>query len=495
MIQPPMPELPQVAIITRTRDRPVFLKRAIRSVLAQTYTDWVHVIVNDGGERTALETVTDPHRTAYDKRLQVIHQENMGMQTAANIGIAQSQSTYLVIHDDDDSWHPDFLKETVGFLEAKGPENPYQGVISETMRILEKMDPEGSLVEASRAPYVPLREVNLFRVGYENPFPPIAFLYRRAVHDHIGFFDPQWDLVADLDFNFRFLRSYEIGVIPRPLAYYHWRSDDSADSTAANSVTLRAAEHGRRLNELKNHYLREATTANEAAVALGFQIAAFAVENQWMTADIRDRSIESLHHLSGMAQQIRSLQQQSDGLSHLFHNALWPKIGEDIPTLLNTLHQELKDRSDAATHLQNTLVNAAREQSVHLDKIGSILTEGLWPKIAEEIPSLLNTVLSLAEQQAGHNLRGFEAAAKAIAHLNASVSSTFTLLEATHAAQKHQAEVIENELSALRNMQSAIAERNTAMERRLQELTDQKTLLQIGPLQLQWKRATKSKED
>lgn len=494
MIQPPMPSIPKVAIITRTCNRPVFLKRAIRSVLAQTYTDWVHVIVNDGGDPAALASLTDTYREAYGERLHLIQQKNTGMQTAANNGIKESDSTYIVIHDDDDSWHPEFLQETVNFLEQKGATSSYQGVITETLRVLETLR-DDVLEEDSRAPYVPLREISLFRVGYENPFPPIAFLYRRSVHDHIGVFNAEWDIVADLDFNFRFLRKFEIGVIPKQLAHYHWRSDDSSDPTAANSVTSRAAEHGRRLNELKNHYLREATSANDAAAALGFQIAAFAVENQWMTADIRNRSIESLHHLSGMAQQIRSLQQQSDGLSHLFHNALWPKIGEDIPTLFNALHQELKDRADTAIHLQDTLVNAAREQSVHLDKVGSILTEGLWPKVSEEIPGLLNTILSLAEQQAGHNVQGFEAAAQAMAHLNAAISSTFTLLEATHKAQKHQAKVNDKELSSLCQMQGVIAEKTTTLETRLQELTDHKTLIQFGPLRLQWTRAKIAEED
>ena len=39
----------KVAIITRTKDRPLLLERAIQSVESQTYSDYVHVILNDGG--------------------------------------------------------------------------------------------------------------------------------------------------------------------------------------------------------------------------------------------------------------------------------------------------------------------------------------------------------------------------------------------------------------------------------------------------------------
>jgi hypothetical protein len=46
-----------VGIVTRTKNRPILLERSIRSVLSQTYGNWVHIIVNDGGDRNALETI------------------------------------------------------------------------------------------------------------------------------------------------------------------------------------------------------------------------------------------------------------------------------------------------------------------------------------------------------------------------------------------------------------------------------------------------------
>ena len=49
-----------VAIITRTKDRPLLLRRAVESVLGQTHADWVHVIVNDGGDPAAVEQVVAP---------------------------------------------------------------------------------------------------------------------------------------------------------------------------------------------------------------------------------------------------------------------------------------------------------------------------------------------------------------------------------------------------------------------------------------------------
>ena len=46
----------RVAVITRTMDRPMFLERALASVAKQTFRDYVHVVVNDGGDNDAVKS-------------------------------------------------------------------------------------------------------------------------------------------------------------------------------------------------------------------------------------------------------------------------------------------------------------------------------------------------------------------------------------------------------------------------------------------------------
>jgi glycosyltransferase involved in cell wall biosynthesis len=277
---------PRVAIITRTKNRPLLLPRALESVLGQTETAWEHIIVNDGGDREALEAQLEAFTERYDGRLQVVHHEtSQGMQGAGNAGIAASSAPFLTIHDDDDTWHPEFLEAALAFLEEKGPDSPYQGVISYTEEVREKIDANGTITEESRKPYIPLPEISLFRLGYENPFPPIAFCYRRTAYDAIGPYNERFTVAGDYDFNFRFLRRFEIGVITRPLAYYHVRSRTDAKGTA-NSIAAGASEHKLRYNELKNHYLRDASSEVDPAQRLAFNVAKYLVELEWVAHEI-----------------------------------------------------------------------------------------------------------------------------------------------------------------------------------------------------------------
>jgi glycosyltransferase involved in cell wall biosynthesis len=81
----------KVAIITRTKDRPLLLPRCIESVLSQTCRDWLHVIINDGGDPVTLEGVVSRFAGRYDGRLRIIHNSaSVGMQNASNLAIRAS---------------------------------------------------------------------------------------------------------------------------------------------------------------------------------------------------------------------------------------------------------------------------------------------------------------------------------------------------------------------------------------------------------------------
>ena len=246
----------KVVIITRTKDRPLLLQRSLRSVLGQSFQNWLHVIVNDGGDPVTVDGIVARFAQAYGDRAKVIHNEkSVGMQNASNIAIQATDSEYIVIHDDDDSWTPVFLEECVKHLDHVGPEALEQGVAVQSTWVLEEIDSWGNIVELSTRDYLPFEAVNLFQTAGKNAFPPIAFMYRRKVHQTIGFFDQTFNELGDWDFNLRFLCHYDIGVINRRLANYHWRRQGHG-SGYGNTATEGVASHRQALVRMQNYYLR-----------------------------------------------------------------------------------------------------------------------------------------------------------------------------------------------------------------------------------------------
>jgi glycosyltransferase involved in cell wall biosynthesis len=246
------------------------LKRAVESLLKQSFEDWLHVIVNDGGDPAILDSVVSDRLGAYRGRVKIINNgASLGMQNASNCAIQETESEYLAIHDDDDSWAPSFLSECIRYLDSTGPSSTIQGVVTQSVWIFEQIDKHGNIVELRREDYFPFKEVGLFNMAGKNIFPPISFVYRRKVHDQIGLFDQQFNYLGDWDFNIRFLSKFDIGVIDRQLAFYHWREKGSV-SSYGNTVTDEVEEHLRLANQLRNHYLRMDLDNNR--IGLGFVI-------------------------------------------------------------------------------------------------------------------------------------------------------------------------------------------------------------------------------
>ena len=87
------------------------VKRAIDSVLNQTFQDFEIIVVDDGSTDQSVKQV----EAINDSRLKIISQDNAGVSAARNRGIQEAGYEYLAFLDADDQWLPGFL-ETISHL-------------------------------------------------------------------------------------------------------------------------------------------------------------------------------------------------------------------------------------------------------------------------------------------------------------------------------------------------------------------------------------------
>lgn len=247
----------EVAVVMRTKDRPRLLQRAIESVCAQSFSDWVLVIVNDGGAPEPVERLVAERSTTLAGRVLVLHVEtSRGADRVINLGVRAADSEYVVLHDDDDTWHPEFLETMVGHLRACADDPRVGGVVCHTERVMERIDPEG-IVELWRHPYNRwLDSISLWRLAQGNTFPPISFLFRRSALAVVGEHAEDLPLLGDWEFNLRFAAELEIDVVPRVLCGYHLRPDLDRASPDANTVIAEVDQHRRLTTRLRNELLR-----------------------------------------------------------------------------------------------------------------------------------------------------------------------------------------------------------------------------------------------
>ena len=264
------------AVITRTKSRPLLLQRAMLSVSAQTCRDFIWVIVNDGGEPEPVDHIA-AEASAKGVNVKVLHrQSSQGMEAASNAGIRACDSDFIAIHDDDDSWSPQFLQRTSDYLRAA---EHLAGVCTHSLRITEEIS-GGEVRRLKHEPHKPvLTSVQLADIVMSNLFPPIALLYRRGIFLKLGGYDESMRILGDWDFNIRTLLIADIGVIPEVLANYHVRPENSAGSRDyVNSITAGAAGQHVADAQYRNRWLRKDIA--EGRAGLGFLLAIGRMQRQ-----------------------------------------------------------------------------------------------------------------------------------------------------------------------------------------------------------------------
>ncbi len=100
---------PYFSVIIPTYNRAAFIETAIKSVLAQSFSDLELIVVDDGSTDNTEELVRSLEKE--DARLQYIKQENKGRSTARNVGIDAAFGEYVCFLDSDDFWKENHLSE------------------------------------------------------------------------------------------------------------------------------------------------------------------------------------------------------------------------------------------------------------------------------------------------------------------------------------------------------------------------------------------------
>lgn len=104
-----------VSIIVPVYNTEKYLRRCIDSILAQTYTDFELLLINDGSKDNS-GVICDGYAQK-DKRVRVFHKENGGVSSARNLGIDNAVGEYICFIDADDWIAHDYIENLYAPLE------------------------------------------------------------------------------------------------------------------------------------------------------------------------------------------------------------------------------------------------------------------------------------------------------------------------------------------------------------------------------------------
>lgn len=207
---------PLVSVVIPAFNAARFLPGSIPSVLAQTWTDFELIVVDDGSTDTTAACV----QAFDDPRIRLVSQANRGLAGARNGGIREARGIYIAFLDADDLWHPEKLARHVAHLRSQ----PSVGVSYSASALMDDQGHDMRLMQKPKLHGVTARDVFL-RNPVGNGSAPVI---RRQTLDDIAFSAPTGAPGEWWYFDERFRQSEDIECWLRIALCTSWRFEGLA---------------------------------------------------------------------------------------------------------------------------------------------------------------------------------------------------------------------------------------------------------------------------
>jgi glycosyltransferase involved in cell wall biosynthesis len=215
-----------VSVIIPLYNKELYIKRAIDSVLAQTFGDFECIVVDDGSTDLGALMV----RSIDDRRVRLISQQHGGASRARNRAVQEAKGRLAAFLDGDDEWMPHFLERIVELAESF----PQAGLFATAYEIFEA----GGQVRQARVRGIappPWRGLmpDYFRAAAlgEPPFCTSSAAVPLDLLIGAGGFSPGKRMGEDVDLWARLALKYPVAFDPEPGARYRHDARDRACDT------------------------------------------------------------------------------------------------------------------------------------------------------------------------------------------------------------------------------------------------------------------------
>lgn len=195
--------MPFFSVIIPAYNRYQLLKRAIDSVLNQTFEDFELIVVDDGSTDETPGVAIE-----YEGRITYIRQDNGGVSNARNRGIHLARSPYIAFLDSDDVWFPEKLNEQCSYIDCH-PDVLIHQTDELWIRNGRRVNPMKKHMK---------REGAIFLESLDRcMISPSSVVMRRDLFERFGLFDENLPVCEDYDLWLRIAAEEKVGLIEKKL--------------------------------------------------------------------------------------------------------------------------------------------------------------------------------------------------------------------------------------------------------------------------------------
>lgn len=193
-----------VSVIIPVYNREIELKRAIKSVLNQSFQDF-EIIVIDDGSSIDIKRIIEEFNS--DRLVYLRNEKNKGISFSRNRGISLAKGDLIAFLDSDDEWLKDKLKKQIEYLNN----TQYRIVHTEEIWIRngKRVNPKKRHTKSGGNIFIQSLELCLIS--------PSSVLIKKEIFEEYGLFDEDLLVCEDYDLWLRITAKEEVGFIKKPL--------------------------------------------------------------------------------------------------------------------------------------------------------------------------------------------------------------------------------------------------------------------------------------
>ena len=278
---------PKFSIIVPLYNKAPYVRKALESVMSQTFSDWECIIVDDGStdnSAAVCEEFSNPLIPSSSNPIRLIRQPNSGVAKARNVGVENSHGEFLCFLDADDWWELTFLEE----LDKLISEYPDAGIYC-TNYVYYKPGKTHVALNFERG-YMNYPEAYLHG---EMPVWTGATCMPRCVFDEMGGFPVGIKLGEDFLLWAKTALHYPVAFCEKPLAYYN--NDVPAHLRATRNLHKPRYHMLFRLDPLLDEINRLQSTSNKSAwLQLIDKLRVSGLLEYWMNDEYHDAAAAEL---------------------------------------------------------------------------------------------------------------------------------------------------------------------------------------------------------
>lgn len=217
-----------VTVIIAAKDCQKWLPITLDSLLSQTYKDWECIISVNGSSDQTEEIARST--SSNDKRFRLIVSDIPNKSLAVNRAIIQSKKDWISILDADDLWHPEKLQSQIDFVSN----NSHVDILGTQLSYIDEL---GELLKNS--PLLPTAhdECVSWLNNQNNPIANSSVMYKKMLHDRVGYYDPEKFAVEDYDMWMRCMRAdMKFKNMENQLLLHRIHKSSSFNSTKKQSI-------------------------------------------------------------------------------------------------------------------------------------------------------------------------------------------------------------------------------------------------------------------